>query len=157
MTITLNWRRLAFVLSLAALLAGCDNPFNKKFSDAEMKVAAEQAQSGWEAFVARARQPQPGDEGFSVKVRLTDGKMVEHIWLTDLKLDQEPMLGTIVDSAQMLKGVEAGLQCKFTRAEISDWMYRHNGKIEGNFTLRALLKHLPPAEAEALKKQAGWE
>lgn len=147
---------LPFLTSL--LLAGCGaDYFSDKYDKTEMQAAMAQARSEWETFRQRALKPQPGDEGFNVKVRLTDGKRTEHIWLADLQLDKEPYVGTIVRNAEVLDDVRAKQLCKFTREEVSDWMYRSNGKVEGNFTLRVLLKDMPPEKAAELKAQSGWQ
>lgn len=157
----LNQRPWATLLLLVSslLLTACDNrrTFTDKFDAAEMQQAISQAQAGWDAFVARALNPQPGDEGFNVKVKLTDANGTEHLWLSEVKLDTEPYVGTVVLDAEILKNVKSGQFCTFTRADVSDWMYRHKGKVEGNHSLRVILKTLPKEHADELKAKAGWD
>jgi uncharacterized protein YegJ (DUF2314 family) len=132
---------VVFLFALSAL-AGCGKPetFTDEFDPVEMQRAIGQAQATFDEFVARARNPQPGDEAFSVKVKLSDSKGTEHIWLNQLELDKTPMIGKITLDAEVLHAVKAGDLCKFTREEVTDWMYMSNGKMQGNFTLRVMLK-----------------
>ncbi len=152
-------KTLSALLFAAMFVAGCGDAhktFSDKYDQAEMKAAVEQARASLPEFLARARNPQPGDEAFNVKVKLTDSGGTEHLWINDLKLDQEPYTGKITMDAEVLRNVRTGMTCKFTLDEVSDWMYMANGKMQGNFTLRVLMKSMPKEEADALKAKIGW-
>lgn len=153
----ISFKTLAAVFAFA-LLAGCSKPetFTNQFNQAEMDQAIAESRATFDEFVARARNPQPGDEAFSVKVKLTDSNGTEHIWLNELQLDQTPMLGKITLDAEVLQHVRAGMKVKFTREEVTDWMYMANGKMQGNRTLRVMLKTMPPEKAEEMKAKVGW-
>lgn len=152
--------RTILALFLVAFLAvGCgesQKTFSDKYDQAEMKEAVAQARATLGAFLERARHPQPGDEAFNVKVRLTDSGGTEHLWINDLKLDKEPYSGKITMDAEILRNVRSGQTCMFKLDEVTDWMYMSNGKMQGNFTLRVLLKSMPKEEADALKAKIGW-
>ena len=153
-------RNLAAVLLAVLLAAGCERPHDTssdKFDQAEMQQAIAEAQATFDQFLARARNPQPGDEAFNVKVKVSDGKTTEHLWVGDLKLDKEPFEGKLTMDADFLKDVKAGYGYRFTRADVSDWMYMANGKLQGNRTLRVLMKSMPPEQVADLKKKLGMD
>lgn len=144
---------------ITLLAVGCgeaQKTFSDKYDQAEMKVAIEQARATLPAFLERARHPQPGDEAFNIKVKLTDSGGTEHLWINELQLDHEPYTGKITMDAEILRNVRSGMLCKFTLDEVSDWMYMENGKMQGNFTLRVLMKSMPKEEADAMKAKIGW-
>ena len=152
------FKTLAVLLLAAFMLAGCEKPqetASTEFDKAEMAQAVAEAQATFDEFLARARNPQPGDEAFNVKVKLSNGKNTEHLWVGDLKLDKEPYEGKLTMDAEILNDVKAGYLCRFVRAEVTDWMYMSNGKMQGNRTLRVLMKSMPPEKAADLKQKLG--
>jgi uncharacterized protein YegJ (DUF2314 family) len=51
--------------------------------------------------------------------------------------------------------VKLGQAIAFKRSDVVDWLYRENGKMFGNVTACALLKHAPPSEVNAFKREYG--
>jgi uncharacterized protein YegJ (DUF2314 family) len=51
--------------------------------------------------------------------------------------------------------VKLGQAIAFKRCDVVDWLYRENGKMFGNVTACALLKHVPPSEVNAFKREYG--
>jgi uncharacterized protein YegJ (DUF2314 family) len=151
-TITL----LITVILLAVACSRKPETLTNKYDEKKMEQAIADARSAFDEFLARFRNPQPGDEGFHVKVRIEDKHGVEHFWVSDLKLDAEPYSGKIADEPGIVKKVQFGQEYRFTRSEISDWMYMAKGKMQGNYTLRVELESMPAKEANALKKKIGW-
>jgi uncharacterized protein YegJ (DUF2314 family) len=153
-------RTVALLLTAAALIVvGCSRKpetLTSKYDEKKMEQAIADARSAFDEFLARFRNPQPGDEDFHVKVRIEDKHGVEHFWVSDLKLDSEPYSGKIADDPGIVKKVKFGQVYRFTRSEISDWMYMTKGTMQGNYTLRVELESMPPKEADALKKKIGW-
>jgi uncharacterized protein YegJ (DUF2314 family) len=127
-----------------------------KYDEKEMNQAVKTAQSTFDKFLERFRNPQPGDEDFNVKVKIEDKNGVEHFWLGDLKLDSEPYSGVIGNDPEIVKNVKFGQEYSFPRSDISDWMYMANGKMQGNYTLRVIMKSMSEDEAAEIKKNIGW-
>jgi uncharacterized protein YegJ (DUF2314 family) len=46
-----------------------------------------------------------------------------------------------------VRTVRLGDRIEIAEHQISDWMYVRNGKWVGNYTLRPLLKRMPPHQA----------
>ena len=73
--------------------------------------------------------------------------MVEHFWLTDILFQNGDFIGSISNDPGIVHNVKVGQKWRVKKDEISDWMFRRNGKIYGNYTIRPLLKTMPPNEA----------
>jgi len=158
----MTWRstlRFGLMLTLAILVSGCSRKpgtLTDQYDEKKMESAIQQARSTFDEFLARFRNPQPGDEAFNVKVRIEDSHGVEHFWLAELKLDAEHYAGAIGNEPGIVKKVKLGQRYSFSRNDVSDWMYMSHGKMQGNYTLRVILESMPKDEAEALKKKIGW-
>ncbi|MBW2181958.1 MAG: DUF2314 domain-containing protein [Deltaproteobacteria bacterium] len=141
------------------ILFGCNQKselLTNQYDEKEMNQAIETAQLTFDKFLERFRNPQPGDEDFNVKVKIEDKNGVEHFWLSDLRLGSEPYIGIIGNDPGIVRNVKFGQQYSFQRADIRDWMFMSNGKMQGNYTLRVILKSMPEEESEEIKKNIGW-
>ena len=52
---------------------------------------------------------------------------------------------------EIVRSVKLGDRIPIPDADITDWMYRRDGKMHGSYTTRVLMKRMPAAEAEKLK------
>lgn len=149
------------VLALCCLLACSTDEKDKSTAvredDAAMNKAMAEARATLDEFTARLRDPKPGDDAFSVKVKVTDENGTEHFWASDVQVVGSGFQAVIDNDPNIVKSVKLGQTVKVTRDEVSDWMYMTNGKMIGNRTLRVLLSRMPNEEADALKKEVGWE
>jgi len=149
-----NHRNLA-ALVLLLLCCGCgdsDLPSTlapSDFDKQEMEAAIQRARQEVDDFI-REFEAGNGDK-FSVKVPITDGEYTEHFWLTDLKYENGEFSGLIGNEPGYVTTVQFGQRWTVQKMEISDWMFRRDGKIHGNYTMRPLLKTLPEEEAEAMR------
>ena len=147
----------AVLLSLVPLVS-CSE---KKPADRVTDVATEDADMNeaiaksrgllphfWETFEA----PKHGENGFCLKVRISDESGIEHFWVTDLTRKDGKIFGTIQNEAEIVKSVKMGQLIEVPEADISDWLYQRGDKMVGNYTLRALYKTMPPDEAEGFRK-----
>ena len=156
-------KQIGFLVAWCAIAilitSGCSRKpetLTDQYDEKKMEQAITDARASFDEFLTRFRNPKPGDRAFNVKVRIADKNGVEHFWVGDLKLDSEPYSGTIGNDPGIVKNVKLGQTYNFKRADISDWMYIAEGKMEGNYTLRVELESMPPKQAEALKKNIGW-
>lgn len=115
-----------------------------------MAAATARAQREVDAFIAEMNSK--NGESFAVKAPITDNGKVEHFWLTDVVFANGEFEGLIGNDPGIVGNVKFGQKWKLKKHEISDWMYLRNDKMYGNYTMRPLLKTLPPAEAEKYRK-----
>ena len=149
---------LLLILSLACL-GGCSkkpDTLAEEYDQKEMEIAIQQARDSFDDFKERWQNPQPGDSEFSIKVKIQDKHGTEHFWITHVEAKGDGFVGTIGDEPGIVKNVKYGQKYEFTFADVSDWLYMSNNVMQGNYTLRVILKSMPKREAEKLKKQLGW-
>jgi uncharacterized protein YegJ (DUF2314 family) len=143
---------LAFLSFLFIACSKQDKVINVQSDDAEMVAAIAKARASlpefWQVFEKRER----GESDFSLKVRITDQGGTEHFWATDIKRQRGKTVGTIDNDPNIVTSVKLGDTIEISDADISDWLYLRDGKMVGNETLRPLLKRMPPAEADELRK-----
>jgi uncharacterized protein YegJ (DUF2314 family) len=123
-----------------------DGPFFYpiKEDDAEMAAATARAREELPAFIERLVHPQAGDEDFSVKAPLTDGRNTEHFWLDNVQFSEGVFSGTLDNTPQIVDGHDAGLRVSIPAGEISDWMCVHEGRLIGGYTIRLVYQRLDP-------------
>jgi hypothetical protein len=123
--------------------------------DAEMTAAIDKARGLLPHFWQTLDKPQRGEQGFALKVRMTDGSDVEHFWLTPVERKDGRIFGTINNDPNTVKSVALGQRVEVPEADITDWLYIRDDMMIGNYTLRAMFKAMPPAQVRALKKRLG--
>jgi uncharacterized protein YegJ (DUF2314 family) len=116
--------------------------------DADMERAMARARADFHLFVDRLRNPQAGDESFAIKAGIRHGGDVEHVWLTDVHVDDLGFEGEIANDPAVVPQ-RRGERWRGTNAELSDWTWFSNGLMQGNFTLRAMLPRMPKAQRRA--------
>lgn len=141
-----------FSLLIMTSAVGCDATKSKpatladgNYDQMEMDAAIAKARSEVDSFIA-ILTARDGDD-FAVKAPITDNGKVEHFWITELVFQNGEFEGVINNEPGVVSNVRIGQKWKINKQEISDWMFMRNGKMHGNYTMRPLLKTLPPAEA----------
>jgi len=87
-------------------------------------------------------------ETFSVKFPIIEGEYKEHLWLGNLTCFEDGSFsGVIEDHPKIIKSVVQGQTCQISQTDITDWQSFHQGKIHGNYSLRALIPTLSAEEA----------
>ncbi len=160
---------LVLLLALC-ILAGCggastdsptmverDEVIFVKQDDEEMNAAMKKARDSLDEFERRFKNPQPTDSDFQVKVRLEAEDGPEHVWAEVVRIEGDVFVATIKNYPRYVKNVKFGDEITVTRDKLSDWSYHDKGKKIGGFTVRVLLKRMPQDQAEALKKEIGWD
>ena len=151
--------RLARWLGISALAAGLafgatsfaafaqDKVVIVPSEDAAMEAAIAKARAGLPDFWKAFANPASGTERYSIKVAIRDGDQTEHFWTSDVERQGDKIFATIANEPQMVGNVAEGQRIEVPEADISDWMFRRNGKIVGNETMRVLLNYMPAEEA----------
>ena len=129
------------------ILVGRDDP--------EMVAAIKKARASLPAFWQRFSNPGANEESFLIKVMISDAFGVEHFWCGRLKKEGDEIECTIANEPHTVRIVEFGQVIHPEQSQISDWMFRKNGYIHGNFTMRVLINRMPPEKAEYYKSMLG--
>lgn len=119
-----------------------------KAADTEMDAAIRRARAGLAGFLERMDDPAPGERGFALKVALPDEQgALEHIWTTNVTRAGAKFQARVANAPVAVRGIKAGSVIEFEEAQVSDWMFRRDGRIVGNETIYPLLKSMPAAQA----------
>ncbi len=144
---------LALLLALVGIVAASaqDRPGYTQVpsDDPEMTEAKSKARATLVEFWSKLANPGPGEGGFALKVALPiNATDREHIWAINIERKNGKIFGVISNEPVDLKTIKRGQRIEIAENEISDWTYRRDGKIVGNFTMRPLLKRMPAKDAE---------
>jgi uncharacterized protein YegJ (DUF2314 family) len=121
-------------------------------NDPEMAAAIAKGRATLGQFWQALEKPAPNEQSFALKVALPLGNgRAEHIWANNVERRDGKIFGTINNEPKDLKNVRLGQRIEVSDVLISDWMYMRSGKIVGGYTIRALLKHMPPDRAAHLR------
>jgi uncharacterized protein YegJ (DUF2314 family) len=119
--------------------------------DPAMNAAIERARNSLLVFWKMFGTPGPGISDFSLKLGISDGKMVEHFWCSDIQGNAGKATCAIANEPQNVFTVSNGQRIDVDPAIISDWMYRKDGKIVGGQTIRVMVTRMEPEEAAQTK------
>jgi uncharacterized protein YegJ (DUF2314 family) len=157
--------RLIRVLICAALVCswgGCDRPpaaveggMGGSAEDPVVYVAENDPEMAKAIADARTRLPEfwtkfdspMGETDFALKVEISDANGTEFFWCTPIEKRGGKIYGTINNDPGIVRSVKFGETIEIAPDKIADWNYTKNEKMYGNFTLRPLLKDMPPEEA----------
>src|SRR5262245_46307660 len=124
--------------------------------DPHMAAAMRKSREALPDFLTLARAPRPTTTNFAVKIGIpAEGNRTEYFWIQPFAQHGSKYAGRINNTPRMVKTVKFGQTIEFSEDEIVDWVYHESGKMHGNYTACALLKHEPPDQAEAFKKEFG--
>ena len=157
-----------FVVTFAATLAGCgrsnpsrtisgenSNVIMASEIDMELNAAVKKAQATLNTFVAKTSTSSPSVTNASIKVAFDYGGGAEHIWANDVVHDNGTFTGTIDEDALYAPNIRAGQQVSVTADRISDWLVVEDGKLHGGYTIKVLIKSLPPEQQRAIMAAYG--
>jgi len=125
--------------------------------DPTMAAAYRKARETLPAFLTLALAPQPGQEGFSVKVAIRDGRSnnAEYFWIYPFAREGDRFSGKLNNRPRSVHHVQMGDTITFSQQEIVDWTYMDHGAMKGNYTAQAFLKKASPEEREAFRQRFG--
>lgn len=110
--------------------------------DRDMDKAIGRARENFHFFVERLRNPQPGDENFGIKAGITHEGVTEHIWLVDVSVDDAGFEGAIGNEPRSVP-YNLGDHWRGSLQQLTDWTFMSHGRMQGNFTLRAMMPRMP--------------
>ncbi len=122
-----------------------ENPdvYDVKDENDRMNWGIQKANLTLQYFEDCLNNPKPNQSYFSIKVKIVDNGMVEHIWLSEPHFDDDGNLfGTIGNEPIDVTNVKLGQKIGIERKLISDWMIIDGGRLIGGYTIRAIREGL---------------
>lgn len=114
--------------------------------DPKMQAAIEKARKTIQQFIDANAKPTDKQTGFSVKVAISDGEHVEHMWIGPVVYKDGKFTGELGNEPNDLENVKIGDDISKAKEEISDWMYIDDGKLVGGYSVRLLRAGLSEAD-----------
>lgn len=116
--------------------------------DKDMARAFAQAQQSLPEFLQRLANPQPADDGFGLKVAIrNEAGMTENLWITDVAVAGDVVTGRIGNDPVHVS-YKLGDTWTGRLADVRDWTFADDGRLQGHFNLRAMLPRMPRAQRE---------
>jgi uncharacterized protein YegJ (DUF2314 family) len=106
--------------------------------DPRMVAATEKARATAPEFAQALAAPKLNQEAFAVKMRVTDGKATDYMWISDLSFDGQLFRGRLGNTPDAVTGVKLGDELAVKPGQLSDWMYVEDGRLVGGYTLRVI-------------------
>lgn len=127
--------------------------------DPAVKAAFKKAQASLDDFLKIHASNDPNIDVESVRVRLSEGKVTEYVWVHPFEKSGDGYKGKANSVPSRLKKLTVGAQVSFKRSDIVDWTYFEikARRMHGNYTTCAQLAKAPAADVEALKKAYGLD
>lgn len=145
-------KHILFLSFIALLIASCSGKkedtskakaadetaalYTWRFDDAAMQRAVTQANSTLDSFTNALAAKAPATANFALKIRFPSIGGAEDVWVTDVKSTPAGFWGIVNNIPQLTMKVKKGNPVKFTKQNISDWMYTNNGKLCGGYTIK---------------------
>jgi uncharacterized protein YegJ (DUF2314 family) len=123
--------------------------------DPEMNAAIDKARSTLPYFWQHLANRGEGEQGFFVKIRITDGDAVEHFWCGPVVGTANKATCNIDNDPQSVSNVKLGQEMSVEKEYISDWNFMRDDRIIGGETIKVILRRLPKEEADQLGLQFG--
>jgi uncharacterized protein YegJ (DUF2314 family) len=120
----------------------------RKEHDPELVQAKENAQKRWSLFLAEFKKSQ-SKTGFEVKIPLTDGKIVEHVWVSVATVAGDKIEGKLDSDPDYVHSYHAGQQVSTNRSAVEDWSFSQGNKLVGGWSVAVYLKRHPEIRSQS--------
>jgi uncharacterized protein YegJ (DUF2314 family) len=112
--------------------------FETMDDDPEMELAAEEARRSWPQFVQAFENPKPNQEHFAVKLPISDGDMIEFIWIKLRTIEGDILTGELANRPTFIPFMKFGDTIQGKLEDLNDWAYTDDGNRVGGFTTAVL-------------------
>jgi uncharacterized protein YegJ (DUF2314 family) len=100
----------------------------------KMTAAMEKARQDVPQFLQALQHPTDTQKSFIIKLPVTDGKKVEHMWAAGVTYDGKELEGKLVDDAYEVPGYKTGQTVRIAPEKLTDWAYQDGDKPVGGYT-----------------------
>ena len=123
--------------------------------DAEMNEAIKKSRLTFGEFLAAFRSKNPSQRNFSVKMPFATEYGSEHIWLTNMDIKDEKLVGIVDNLPQAVNAVRLGDVVEIDGEKITDWFYIDNEKLVGGLTIRVLRDRMSKSDRKRFDRTFG--
>lgn len=123
--------------------------------DSAMVAAIVSARASVSPFVQRVVRPAPTQSYAGVKVRVDEGPLVEHLWMSHLTFDGTRLRGIVGNSPIDVKRVKMGDTLLVLPDSVSDWMLVDKDTVFGAFSFYVLRDLMTPSDRAEFDRDWG--
>ncbi|MEM7038017.1 MAG: DUF2314 domain-containing protein [Bacteroidota bacterium] len=136
--------------------ASDENVIYASDADGQMNWAMKKARLTLNYFKESLGSPRPDQLSFSLKARIIDGEVTEHIWLSDVSYDADDhFYGTVNNEPVDVRNVQLGSRVGLKYEDVSDWLIVENGRLIGGYTIRAFRDQMPEEQKPGFDQSIG--
>jgi uncharacterized protein YegJ (DUF2314 family) len=128
---------------------------NLKSNDIEMNEAIAMARITLIDFNRALNDSLSGNSSFALKLQFQTQNNTEHIWFTEIQLQDSTYSGVLNNVPSHIEGMKMGERRRLNPADISDWMYGQRGELRGGYTIRVLRNRMSKTERELFDADFG--
>lgn len=107
--------------------------------DPWMRAAVSEARACWPEFVEAFHNPRPGQQNFTVKLPISDGRHTEFIWVNVVAIEGDVISGDLGNEPVDLQFMALGDRVRGKVEDLNDWIFIDNGEMVGGFTTAILM------------------
>lgn len=116
-----------------------------------MTAATADARASVQQFIDALTNPQPTQSGFSAKIAVHEGELVEHFWVL-VRFEEGQFVGQIGRDAETVSSVSNGDEIRALPYEVDDWMYLEDRHLVGGRTIRVQRELMSPDERQQFER-----
>lgn len=124
-------------------------------NDTEMNDAIKLANQTLYKFNDALKNKNSDLQYFALKTRFNTANGGEHIWVSNITLEDNKYFGVVNNLPESIKGIKMGDTIQVKNDNISDWMYVDNQKLLGGYTIRLLRKRMTEIERKQFDSENG--
>jgi uncharacterized protein YegJ (DUF2314 family) len=124
-------------------------------TDTEMNKAIKTANQTLDKFNEALKSGNPNFEYFALKTRFNTPNGGEHIWVSNIRFNDNKYFGVIDNLPESTTDVNLGDTIQIKEDNISDWMYIDNQKLRGGYTVRVLRNRMTETERKQFDAENG--
>ncbi len=124
--------------------------------DQEMNAAIQKSRKTFDEFLTAFQSKDSSIQNFAIKVPFqTEKDGNEHIWLSDITMENGKIYGAVNNEPESTKEVVFGEKVKINRDSISDWNYIQNNRLVGGYTIKLLRQRMTPEQRVLFDRSTG--
>jgi uncharacterized protein YegJ (DUF2314 family) len=140
----LRWRRNLVVVDEESGVS------QVRSDDADMRRAVVEARTSLGHFLERLRHPGPQDGDFGLKVAIEHEGNTENLWIAEVRVEGEVVEGVIANEPVHVP-LRLGEAWRGRVEQVVDWTFLCEGRMQGNFSLRAMLPRMPKRQQQQFR------
>jgi uncharacterized protein YegJ (DUF2314 family) len=127
--------------------------YSYKGEDKKMNEAIDKAKNTFDNFIKILEANEIKIEYSSIKMKFKSKDGHEYIWLDDIELNGDQIIGKIGNVPDQVDSIKIGDKIIVEYNRVADWFYVSNGLLHGGYTIRVLRDKMNAKQRKEFDKQ----